>query len=89
MGSVADRLASDAERGEGREGSRCGVDSDAGGTAPLGTNAGAASSIVTTVANADGACLTHARRTFVDALKGQKKPGGRVAQALKYFEALY
>ncbi|MGF6472328.1 hypothetical protein QFZ89_007579 [Paraburkholderia youngii] len=34
-------------------------------------------------------CLAHARRTFVDALKGQKNPGGRVAQALKYFEALY
>lgn len=34
-------------------------------------------------------CLAHARRMFVDALKGQKKPGGRVAQALEYFKALY
>jgi transposase len=34
-------------------------------------------------------CLAHARRAFVDALKGQKKPGGRVAQALEYFKALY
>ncbi|MBB5404385.1 hypothetical protein QF000_000458 [Paraburkholderia atlantica] len=34
-------------------------------------------------------CLAHARRSFVDALKGQRKPGCRVAQALKYFEALY
>jgi transposase len=34
-------------------------------------------------------CLAHARRAFVDALKGQKKPGGRAAQALEYFKALY
>jgi hypothetical protein len=31
----------------------------------------------------------HARRAFVDALKGMKKPGGRAAQALEYFKALY
>lgn len=34
-------------------------------------------------------CLAHARRAFVDALKGMKKPGGRAAQALEYFKALY
>jgi transposase len=34
-------------------------------------------------------CLAHARRAFVDALKGQKKPGGRATQALEYFKALY
>jgi transposase len=34
-------------------------------------------------------CLAHARRAFVDALKGMKKPGGRAAQALEYFRALY
>ncbi|MDR6208025.1 hypothetical protein QF025_006826 [Paraburkholderia graminis] len=34
-------------------------------------------------------CLTHARRAFVDALKGMKKPGGRAAQALVYFKPLY
>ena len=34
-------------------------------------------------------CLAHARRMFVDAMKGQKKPGGRAAQALEYFKALY
>jgi transposase len=34
-------------------------------------------------------CLAHARRVFVDALKGMKKPGGRAAQALEYFKALY
>lgn len=34
-------------------------------------------------------CLAHARRAFVDALKGQKKPGGRAAHALEYFKALY
>jgi hypothetical protein len=34
-------------------------------------------------------CLAHARRAFVDALKGMKKPGGRPAQALEYFKALY
>ena len=34
-------------------------------------------------------CLAHARRAFVDALKGMKKPGGRSAQALEYFKALY
>ncbi|WP_454824726.1 IS66 family transposase [Paraburkholderia xenovorans] len=33
-------------------------------------------------------CLAHARRAFVDALKGMKKPG-RAAQALDYFKALY
>lgn len=33
--------------------------------------------------------LAHARRAFVDALKGIKKPGGRAAQALEYFKALY
>lgn len=34
-------------------------------------------------------CLAHARRLFVDAMKGQKQPGGRPAQALTYFQALY
>lgn len=34
-------------------------------------------------------CLAHARRMYVDALKGQKKPGGRAQQALEYFKALY
>ena len=34
-------------------------------------------------------CVAHARRGFVDALKGMKKPGGRAAQALEYFKALY
>ena len=34
-------------------------------------------------------CLAHARRAFVEALKGMKKPGGRAAQALEYFKALY
>jgi transposase len=34
-------------------------------------------------------CLAHARRAFVDALKGMQKPGGRAAQALEYFKALY
>jgi len=34
-------------------------------------------------------CLAHARRLFVDAQKGQKKPGGRAQQALDYFRALY
>ncbi|HJW57936.1 MAG TPA: IS66 family transposase [Burkholderiaceae bacterium] len=34
-------------------------------------------------------CLAHCRRMFVDAMKGQKKPGGRAAQALEYFKALY
>jgi len=34
-------------------------------------------------------CLAHARRMFVDAMKGQKTPGGRPAQALAYFQALY
>ncbi|MGF6633869.1 IS66 family transposase [Paraburkholderia sp. MM6662-R1] len=34
-------------------------------------------------------CLAHARRAFVDALKGMKKPGGRAGQALEYFKALY
>jgi hypothetical protein len=33
-------------------------------------------------------CLAHARRAFVDALKGMKKPV-RAAQALDYFKALY
>ncbi|CAD6563062.1 hypothetical protein LMG24235_08304 [Paraburkholderia sabiae] len=33
-------------------------------------------------------CLAHARRGFVDALKGVMKPGGRAAQALEYFKAL-
>jgi hypothetical protein len=34
-------------------------------------------------------CLAHSRRTFVDAFKGMKKPGGRAAHALEYFKALY
>ncbi|WP_454740288.1 IS66 family transposase [Cupriavidus necator] len=34
-------------------------------------------------------CLAHARRAFVDALKGQKTLGGHAAQALEYFKALY
>lgn len=34
-------------------------------------------------------CLAHSRRLFVDAHKGQKKPGGRAQQALEYFKALY
>lgn len=34
-------------------------------------------------------CLAHARRMFMDAMKGQNKPGGRAAQALAYFKALY
>lgn len=34
-------------------------------------------------------CLAHARRMFVDAMKGRKKPGGRAAQALEYLKALY
>jgi transposase len=34
-------------------------------------------------------CMAHARRMFVDAMKGQKKPGGRADQALAYFKALY
>lgn len=34
-------------------------------------------------------CLAHARRMFMEALKAQKKPGGRAAQALAYFQALY
>jgi transposase len=34
-------------------------------------------------------CIAHSRRTFVDALKGMKKPGGRAAHALEYFKALY
>jgi hypothetical protein len=34
-------------------------------------------------------CLAHARRMFVDAMKGQQKPGGRPAQALAYFQAMY
>ena len=34
-------------------------------------------------------CLAHARRAFVDALKGMKKPGGRAAHGLEYFKALY
>ncbi|TCK42158.1 transposase [Paraburkholderia sp. BL8N3] len=29
-------------------------------------------------------CLAHARRAFVDALKGMKKPGGRAAHGLEY-----
>ncbi|MGF6638014.1 hypothetical protein OKW38_000397 [Paraburkholderia sp. MM5496-R1] len=33
-------------------------------------------------------CLAHARRAFVDALKGMKKPGGRAAQALEGCVAL-
>jgi transposase len=33
-------------------------------------------------------CMAHARRAFVEALKGMKKPGGRAAQALEYFKAL-
>ena len=45
------------------------------------------------LANADGptyfGCLAHARRMFMDAMKGQKKIGGRPAQALQYFKALY
>ncbi len=34
-------------------------------------------------------CMAHARGMFVDAMKGQKKPGGRADQALAYFKALY
>ena len=34
-------------------------------------------------------CLAHSRRLFVDAHKGQKKPGGRALAALAYFKALY
>jgi transposase len=34
-------------------------------------------------------CLAHARRMFMEAIKAQKKPGGRAAQALAYFQALY
>lgn len=34
-------------------------------------------------------CLAHARRAFVDAFKGMKKPGGRAAHALEYFKTLY
>jgi transposase len=34
-------------------------------------------------------CLAHSRRMFVDAHKGQKKPGGRALAALAYFKALY
>jgi len=35
-------------------------------------------------------CLAHARRLFVDVLKGQKnKPSARVTKALEYFQALY
>lgn len=34
-------------------------------------------------------CLAHARRAFVDALKGMKKPGGRAAHGLEYFKVLY
>jgi len=34
-------------------------------------------------------CLAHARRLFMDAMKGQNKPGGRATQALEYFKALY
>ncbi|MDT4830444.1 Transposase IS66 family protein [compost metagenome] len=34
-------------------------------------------------------CLAHARRAFVDAQKGQKKPSARVQKALEYFKALY
>jgi transposase len=35
-------------------------------------------------------CMAHARRMFVDVLKGQKnKPSPRVAKALEYFQALY
>jgi transposase len=34
-------------------------------------------------------CLAHARRMYVDAHKGQNKPGGRARQALEYFKALY
>ncbi|WP_367395284.1 IS66 family transposase [Cupriavidus sp. Agwp_2] len=34
-------------------------------------------------------CVAHARRLFVDAQKGQKKPGARVLKALEYFKALY
>jgi transposase len=33
-------------------------------------------------------CLAHARRAFVEALKGMKKPGGRAAQALEYSKAV-
>lgn len=32
--------------------------------------------------------VAHTRRMFVDWLKRQKKPGGRVAQALEYFKPL-
>ncbi|WP_444633880.1 IS66 family transposase [Cupriavidus oxalaticus] len=34
-------------------------------------------------------CLAHARRAFVDAQQGQKKPSARVQKALEYFKALY
>jgi transposase len=34
-------------------------------------------------------CMTHARYTFVEALKSIKKPGGRAAKPLVYFKALY
>jgi transposase len=34
-------------------------------------------------------CLAHARRMFMNAMKGQNKLGGRAAQALAYFKALY
>jgi transposase len=34
-------------------------------------------------------CLAHARRLFVDARKGQKKPSARVPKALEYFQSLY
>lgn len=34
-------------------------------------------------------CPAHARRMFMDAMKGQNNAGGRAAQALAYFTALY
>jgi len=34
-------------------------------------------------------CWAHARRAFVDAAKGQKKPSERIAQALEYIKVLY
>uniref|UniRef100_UPI002028D33C IS66 family transposase n=2 Tax=Caballeronia TaxID=1827195 RepID=UPI002028D33C len=34
-------------------------------------------------------CLAHARRAFIEARKGQKKPGARIEKALEFFQALY
>lgn len=34
-------------------------------------------------------CWAHARRAFVDASKGQKKPSERIAQALEFIKVLY